>query len=74
MRSRLAPSTSFTAQTAKTEQYYAALNLEKVPTAMVRIPDAPHGIAGRPSNLLAKVGHILAWFERYRNSTPVISQ
>jgi dipeptidyl aminopeptidase/acylaminoacyl peptidase len=59
---------------SETEQYYAALNLEKVPTAMVRIPDAPHGIARRPSNLLTKVGHILAWFERYRNTPPVISQ
>jgi dipeptidyl aminopeptidase/acylaminoacyl peptidase len=59
---------------SETEQYYAALNLEKVPTAMVRIPDAPHGIARRPSNLLTKVGHILAWFERYRHRPPVISQ
>ncbi len=59
---------------SETEQYYAALNLEKVPTAMVRIPDAPHGIASRPSNLLAKVGHILAWFDRYRKPPPVISQ
>ncbi len=57
---------------SETEQFYAALNLEKVPTAMVRIPDAPHGIAGRPSNLLAKVGHILAWFERYKKTQPVV--
>ena len=59
---------------SETEQYYQALHLEGVPTAMVRIPDAPHGIAGRPSNLLAKVGHILAWFDRYKNPAQVISQ
>jgi len=58
---------------SETEQYYAALKLEHVPTAMVRIPDAGHGIAGRPSNLIAKVAHILAWFERYKK-TPVVSQ
>jgi acylaminoacyl-peptidase len=51
---------------SETEQYYAALKLRRVPTAMVRIPDASHGIAARPSNLVAKVLHILRWFETYR--------
>ena len=51
---------------SETEQYYQALQLRDIDTAMVRIPDAPHGIAGRPSNLITKVDHILAWFERYR--------
>jgi hypothetical protein len=32
----------------------------------VRIPEAGHGIARRPSHLIAKVLHILAWFERER--------
>jgi len=50
---------------SETEQYYAALKLEGVPTAMVRIPGASHGIASRPSQLLSKVAHILGWFERY---------
>ena len=47
------------------EQYYGALKLRKIPSALVRVPDAGHGIASRPSNLLAKVAHILEWFERY---------
>lgn len=51
---------------AETEQYYRALKLQKVETGMVRIPGASHGIASRPSNLMAKVAHILAWFERYK--------
>ncbi len=51
---------------SETEQFYAALQLMKVPTAMVRIPEASHGIASRPSNLISKVAHILAWFEKYR--------
>jgi dipeptidyl aminopeptidase/acylaminoacyl peptidase len=50
----------------ETEQFYEALKLRKVPTAMVRVPDASHGIANRPSNLIAKVAYILGWFERYR--------
>lgn len=51
---------------SETEQFYQALKLRQVDTVMVRVPDAPHGIAGRPSNLIAKVVNILAWFDKYR--------
>lgn len=51
---------------SETEQFYVALKLRKVDTAMLRIPEASHGIAGRPSNLIAKVDNILAWFKKYR--------
>ena len=51
---------------SETEQYYQALKLRGVDTMMVRIPGASHGITRRPSNLIAKVNHILAWFEKYR--------
>ncbi len=50
---------------SESEQFYQALKLTKVDTAMVRVPDASHGIAARPSHLIAKVAHVLAWFERY---------
>lgn len=50
----------------ETEQYYAALKLQKVESAMVRIPGASHGIAARPSNLIAKVTYILQWFENHK--------
>ena len=50
---------------SESEQYYQALQLEGVPTALVRVPGAAHGIAARPSGLMRKVGYILAWFERY---------
>ena len=50
----------------ESEQYYQALKLRKIDTALVRIPGASHGIAARPSNLISKVAHILAWFELYR--------
>jgi acylaminoacyl-peptidase len=58
---------------SETEQYYAALKLEGVPTAMVRVPEASHGIASRPSQLLTKVAHILGWFDRHptRSTRPV---
>ncbi len=53
---------------SESEQYYQALKLRKIDAALVRIPDASHGIASRPSNLIAKVAHILAWFEKYRTT------
>jgi acylaminoacyl-peptidase len=53
---------------SESEQFYQALKLQKVDAALVRIPDAPHGIANRPSNLVTKVAYILAWFDKYRTS------
>ena len=50
----------------ESEQYYMALRIRGVPTALVRVPEASHGIAARPSHLIAKVDNILAWFEKYR--------
>ncbi|MFQ5680376.1 MAG: prolyl oligopeptidase family serine peptidase [Gemmatimonadota bacterium] len=58
---------------SESEQFYQALKFRRVPAALVRIPEASHGIAARPSHLLAKVVHILGWFERYggaRLATP----
>jgi dipeptidyl aminopeptidase/acylaminoacyl peptidase len=51
---------------SESEQYYAGLKLSGVETAMVRIPEAGHGIASKPSYLISKVVHILGWFERYK--------
>jgi dipeptidyl aminopeptidase/acylaminoacyl peptidase len=51
---------------SETEQFYQALKLRRVETAMVRIPGASHGINARPSQMIAQVLNTLAWFERYR--------
>lgn len=53
----------------ESEQYYQALKLQGVETAMVRIPGAFHGIAARPSNLIGKVSAILTWFDKYRTES-----
>jgi dipeptidyl aminopeptidase/acylaminoacyl peptidase len=56
---------------SESEQYYTALQLRGVPTALVKVPGASHGgLAARPSQSGAKAAAILAWFERYRNGTP----
>lgn len=50
---------------SEAEQFYQALKLQKVESVLVRIPGAPHYIAGRPSQLVTKVDHILAWFQQH---------
>jgi len=50
---------------SETEQYYQALQLARVETVMVRLPGTAHGIASRPSRLIAKIDNILEWFDRY---------
>ncbi|MCX2742993.1 S9 family peptidase [Mangrovivirga sp. M17] len=50
---------------SESEQYYAALKLNKVPSALVRIQEASHGIAAKPSNLINKVVYILGWFNKF---------
>ena len=50
---------------SEAKQLYHALKLRKVPTVLVEIPEASHGISSRPSNLIAKVTHILAWFKKH---------
>jgi len=58
--------TDYRTPMSETEQFYQALQLLGVPSAMVRMPNTNHGIAGRPSRLNAKTAYTLAWFERYR--------
>ncbi|MEO8496960.1 MAG: S9 family peptidase, partial [Planctomycetota bacterium] len=53
---------------SESEQFYQALKLRQIDTALVRVPGASHGIGDRPSHLIAKVAYILQWFERYKQS------
>jgi dipeptidyl aminopeptidase/acylaminoacyl peptidase len=56
---------------SESEQYYTALQLAGVPTALVKVPGASHGsIAARPSQSGAKASAILAWFEKYKDRMP----
>ena len=50
---------------SEAKQLYHALKLRKIPTVLVEIPEASHAIANRPSNLITKVAHILAWFKQH---------
>ncbi|MEA3003969.1 MAG: hypothetical protein QOH81_2757 [Sphingomonadales bacterium] len=56
---------------SEAEQYYTALQIRGVPTALVKVPGASHGrIAARPSQTGAKAEAIIAWFRKYENGAP----
>jgi dipeptidyl aminopeptidase/acylaminoacyl peptidase len=50
---------------SEAEQFYEALKLRKVDTALVRVPNASHDISARPSLLIDKVAYVLAWFKAH---------
>ena len=52
------------------EQFYEALKLRRVDTALVRVPNAPHDISSRPSLLIAKVAYVLGWFAAHDVGAP----
>jgi acylaminoacyl-peptidase len=54
---------------SEAEQFYEALKLRKIPTAMVRVPNASHEISAIPSHMMAKVAYILGWFGTYRTGS-----
>ena len=56
---------------SEAEQFYNALQIEGVDTALVRVPGASHQIEARPSQLIAKVNAILAWFARHGTATDI---
>ncbi|MDH3735094.1 MAG: S9 family peptidase, partial [Gemmatimonadota bacterium] len=51
---------------SESEQFFHALKFRGVETALVRLPGASHDISRRPSQLIAKVANVIAWFDRYR--------
>ena len=64
-------SSDFRTPVSEAEQYYTALQMRGIPTALVKVPGASHGsIAARPSQAAAKASAILSWFDRYRTDKP----
>ena len=57
---------------SQTEEFYEALKVQKVPTAMVRFNDEWHGTSSKPSNFVRTQLYLREWFTRYsRRTTPV---
>jgi acylaminoacyl-peptidase len=50
---------------SEAEQFYQALRLRRIDTALVRVPNASHDIAARPSLLNANVLYVMGWFKAH---------
>ena len=50
---------------SQTEEFYSALKMRKVPTAMIRFNNEWHGTSSTPSNFLRTQLYMRSWFERY---------
>ncbi len=50
---------------AQTEEYYQALKMLRVPTAMIRFNDEFHGTGTRPSNYIRTQLYLYHWFNKY---------
>jgi dipeptidyl aminopeptidase/acylaminoacyl peptidase len=58
---------------SQTEEYYEALKVLKVPTAMVRFNEEWHGTSSRPSNFMRTQLYLRSWFERHARRPGAVS-
>jgi dipeptidyl aminopeptidase/acylaminoacyl peptidase len=52
----------------QTEQFYSALKLLKVPTAMVRFNNEWHGTSSTPSNFVRTQLYLRYWFDKFKRA------
>ncbi len=50
---------------AQTEEYYQALKVLKVPTAMIRFYEEYHGTGSKPSNYMRTQLYMMKWFQKH---------
>ena len=50
---------------SQTEEYYQALKMRKIPTAMVRFNEEFHGTSSKPSNFMRTQLYLRYWFEKH---------
>lgn len=55
----------------QTEQFYSALKLLKVPTAMLRFNNEAHGTSSTPSNFVRTQLYLRHWFDKYKRGPAV---
>ena len=55
---------------AQTEEFYQALKMRQVPTAMVRFNDEWHGTSSKPSNFMRTQLYLRSWFDRWSTKGP----
>jgi len=58
----------------QTEEFYQALQVLRVPTAMIRFRDEWHGTSSNPSNFMRTQLFLREWFERWREDPSVTEE
>jgi dipeptidyl aminopeptidase/acylaminoacyl peptidase len=59
---------------SQSEEYYMALQMRGVPTAMIRLTDGWHSRGSPPSNFMRVQLYLRNWFERYMTREPVTTE
>jgi dipeptidyl aminopeptidase/acylaminoacyl peptidase len=57
---------------SQTEEFYQALKILKVPTAMIRFNEEWHGTSSKPSNYMRSQLYLRSWFDRYGTKGPQV--
>jgi dipeptidyl aminopeptidase/acylaminoacyl peptidase len=55
---------------AQSEEYYAALKMRGVPSALLRFEGENHGTGFRPSNWMRTQLYMMAWYQKWRRTSP----
>jgi dipeptidyl aminopeptidase/acylaminoacyl peptidase len=50
----------------QSEEYYSALKMRGVPTALLRFANEFHGTSSRPSNFLRTQLYMMSWYQKYK--------
>jgi dipeptidyl aminopeptidase/acylaminoacyl peptidase len=58
---------------AQTEEYYQALKIRKVPTAMIRFNEEWHGTSSKPSNYIRTQLYLQQWFDKWGKKEATVS-
>jgi dipeptidyl aminopeptidase/acylaminoacyl peptidase len=59
---------------SQTEEFYTALKVLRVPTAMIRFNDEWHGTSSNPSNFMRTQLYLRHWFERHMTDDSAVKQ
>jgi len=58
----------------QSEEYYAALKMRGVPTALLRFEGEYHGTSSKPSNFMRTQLYMMSWYNKWkRNGTSVVT-
>ncbi|MGI8843361.1 MAG: S9 family peptidase [Gemmatimonadaceae bacterium] len=58
---------------SQTEEFYQALKILKVPTAMIRFNDEWHGTSSKPSNFIRSQLYLQQWFDKHSSKPATVS-